>query len=575
MKFNKLISNSHLRTLILILAGFFAGWLVFHRSSVTSKPETEVTEAKKTIWTCSMHPQIRKEEPGLCPLCAMDLIPLAQDAAQVDPNTITMTEDAAKIAEVQTSVVSQQVSEKEVRLYGKIEADERLLQTQPSHLAGRIEQLLINFTGEEIHKGQTIARIYSPTAMTAEQELFEALKMKDTAIIKAARNKLRQWKFTDSQITEMESSKEIKSVFDVTATTSGIIIAKKVNIGDYVQQGSALYEIADLSRVWALFDAYESDLPWIRVGNKVTFTLQSVPGKEFTGTVSFIDPVINSQTRVARCRVEVRNSGNILKPGMFASGYVKSHTALQESSLAVPHSSVLWTGTRSIVYVKVPESSQPTFQMREITLGPDLGESYVVLDGLEEGEEIVTNGTFNIDASAQLMGIPSMMNDPLANSATSESIKKVAASKELMDQINGLLAAYNELKNAFVGSDAKKATKAANLLSDRLKTVDKKEIGAEQMDQWKAFSSTLDSETQKIASNTDIEQQRVSFSPLSNEFYKILKLYGSEQTVYYQYCPMAFDNKGAFWLSEAKIISNPYFGESMLRCGETKEVIKN
>ncbi len=410
MNIKRLISSTYLRTLLFITAGFILGWLAFHRPQTEPKPESAIAEKKSTIWTCSMHPQIRKDEPGLCPLCGMDLIPLSQDAVQIDPNTISMTEDAARIAEVQTTMVTSQNPEKEIRLYGKIQADERLVQTQSAHLAGRIEQLIVNFTGEEVKKGQIIAKIYSPSVVTAQQELFEALKMKDSSIISAARDKLRQWKFTDGQIAEIESSGKVKSVFDVAASVSGVVTAKKVNMGDYVQQGSALYEIADLSQVWALFDAYETDLSWISKGDKVTFTLQSLPGKEFRGVISFIDPVINAQTRVAQLRVDVGNSGSVLKPGMFITGYVKTRLATKGNSVIIPQSAVLWTGTRSIVYIKVPGASQPTFLMREITLGPDLGSSYVVLDGLDEGEEIVTNGTFNIDASAQLMGKPSMMN---------------------------------------------------------------------------------------------------------------------------------------------------------------------
>ena len=410
MNINKLKQGTYLRMSIILLAGFILGWLVFHRSQTVQKPEMVVSEKKSTIWTCSMDPQVRRDAPGKCPICGMDLIPLVRDEAQNDPNAISMTEDAERIAEVQTTIVSGQVPVKEVRLYGKIEADERLVQTQSAHLAGRIEQLLINFTGEEVRKGQAIARIYSPAMTTAQQELFEAMKIGDTAIISAARDKLRQWKFTDGQIAEIEKNRQVQSVFDVTATAAGIVTARKVNKGDYVQQGSALYEIADLSHVWALFDAYESDLPWIMKGEKLTFTLQSLPGREFSGAVAFIDPVINAETRAAQVRVEVANDGNMLKPGMFATGYMKSRLASHGNSLVIPQSAVLWTGTRSIVYVKVPGASQPTFLMREITLGPDLGNGYVVLKGLAAGEEIVTNGTFNVDASAQLLGKPSMMN---------------------------------------------------------------------------------------------------------------------------------------------------------------------
>jgi Cu(I)/Ag(I) efflux system membrane fusion protein len=241
---------------------------------------------------------------------------------------------------------------------------------------------------------------------------MEALKMKEMqpGLLDAAREKLHQWKFTDSQIADIESSGTAKTVFDVYATVSGIVTNKSVNVGDYISQGAPLYEIADLSDVWALFYAYETDLPWIRKGDKVTFTLQSEPGKEYSGEVSFIDPVINPQTRVANVRIELPNNENKLKPDMFVNGTVKSHLATSGNSLVIPQTSVLWTGTRSVVYVKLPNTKEPSFVMREITLGPALSNSFVIQAGLKEGEEIVTNGTFSVDASAQLEGKPSMMN---------------------------------------------------------------------------------------------------------------------------------------------------------------------
>ena len=574
MNIKSLTANKYLRIILFVLIGFFAGWVTFHRSPDVRQADTSAINKPATIWTCSMHPQIRKDEPGLCPLCAMDLIPLTQDATQIDPNTISMTEDAARIAEIQTTTVSAGQAEKEVRLYGQIQADERLVQTQTAHIGGRIEQLLVNFTGEEVRKGQPVAQIYSPSLITAQQELLEALRMNDSNIIQAAREKLLQWKLTDKQVSEIERTGQIKNNFDINATVSGIVTARKVNKGDYVQQGSTLFEIADLSHVWALFDVYETDIPWIRKGNKITFTLQSLPGQEFTGSVAFIDPVIDAGNRIARIRVEVANRGGNLKPGMFATGNLKARLSTVDNSITIPHSSVLWTGTRSIVYIKVPDAAQPTFIMREITLGPDLGDTYVVLDGLEEDEEIVTNGTFNIDASAQLLGKASMMNSGTEAASGQSSIIKVEAMPELLAQLEKLYSAYEDLKNAFVLSEPKKASASAVKLADGLKSVDTKLIGTSEMSTWQEFSSAVDQETKKIIQNTEIDRQRESFSPLSNSFYKILKMYGSGKTVYYQYCPMAFDNKGAYWLSEKKNIANPYFGDAMLTCGETKEVLR-
>ncbi len=413
MKIKNFISNKYIRASLLVLAGLLLGLVIFHNSHKEKIIQVQtVNENKTTIWTCAMHPEIRMDHPGKCPVCGMDLIPLVQSIVPLNPDAVVMTEEGVKLAEVQTSIVSRQKPVKKIQLYGKIKADERLIQTQPVNVPGRIEKLLVNFTGEEVQKGQIIAQIYSPELVTAREELLEALKMKEMqpGLLDAAREKLRQWKLSDSQIADLENSGGSQTIFDVYASVSGIVIAKHVNAGDYVSQGSPLYEIADLSHVWALFDAYESDLPWISKGDKITFALQSQPGKEYSGTVSFIDPVIDPVTRVSHVRIEILNSGNIFKPDMFVTGTIITHLPVPGNCMVIPQTSVLWTGTRSVVYVKVTDSKGSGFMMREITVGPALSNSFVVLDGLTEGEEIVTNGTFSVDAAAQLEGKPSMMN---------------------------------------------------------------------------------------------------------------------------------------------------------------------
>jgi Cu(I)/Ag(I) efflux system membrane fusion protein len=174
--------------------------------------------------------------------------------------------------------------------------------------------------------------------------------------------------------------------------------------------GTVLFDIADLSKVWIMFDAYESDLQFLHVGEKLSFSLQALPGTDFTGNIIFIDPVIDPVTRVAKVRVETGNQSGRLKPEMFATGIVSSTLMEYADNVVVPKSSVLWTGKRSVVYVKQKGSDEPVFKIREVELGPMLGDSYVIMNGLNAGEEVVTSGTFSIDAAAQLEGKPSMMN---------------------------------------------------------------------------------------------------------------------------------------------------------------------
>lgn len=427
MNIKKNFSNKFIKGGLLIFAGLLLGWLFFHQSAPRESTEEagshmheEHQEGEKSVWTCSMHPQIRMEQPGSCPICGMDLIPLENQGDETDNLAVEVSESAVKLAQVQTSVVGKEHASKEIRLFGKIQTDERLLQSQTAHVPGRIEQLLINVTGEPVKKGQLIAKIYSPELITAQKELLEALSMKDKypAVVEAVREKLRNWKLSESQIAEVEQSGKITSSVNLYAHTTGIVTSRAVNTGDYVRTGAVLFEVAGLSKVWAVLDAYESDLPWISMGQQVEFTTQAIPGKNFKARVSFVDPVIDPATRVAGVRVELDNPGLQLKPGMFINGSLKQSSRNENEQLTIPRSAVLWTGTRSLVYLKVPDAETPTFKMREVTLGSSAKDSWVILEGLSAGDEIVTNGTFSIDAAAQLAGKPSMMNPQKGESTT-------------------------------------------------------------------------------------------------------------------------------------------------------------
>jgi len=399
---------------VTLIIGLFLGWLIFHHSGISDSKAGQVAEtAKSTIWTCSMHPQIKMKEPGQCPICGMDLVPLAQNNTKsVDPDAIHLSKDAMQLANVLTSTVKKQKPLKEIRLFGKVQVDERLFQSQTAHVPGRIEHLDINFTGEPVVKGQVLAEIYSPELITSQQELLETAKTKQIQpeLYEASKEKLRQLKLSEEQIAKIESSGVIRNNFEVLSNTSGTVTARKVNKGDYVSEGTVLFDIADLSKIWIMFDAYENDLQFLHVGENISFNLQALPGQKFTGNIAFIDPVIDPVTRVAKVRVETGNQSGKLKPEMFATGIVFSTLTEYAGNIVIPKSAVLWTGKRSVVYVKQTDSEEPVFKNREVELGPMLGESYVIMSGLAEGEEIVTSGTFSVDAAAQLEGKPSMMN---------------------------------------------------------------------------------------------------------------------------------------------------------------------
>ena len=601
---NKLILKKYVRYGLIAIGGIFIGWLLFHtpRKKTEEKLQDNAQNGKATIWTCAMHPHIRMSAPGKCPICGMELISLNQsNIANIDADAIHLSKEAAQLANVLTSLVTSQKPIKEVRLYGKVQADERALQSQVSHLPGRIEKLMLNFTGERVRKGQTLALIYSPELVTAQQELLETAKMKQTQpeIYEAAKDKLRQWMLTDSQIEIMESSGTAQNNFEVVSNTSGIVTARRVNNGDHVAEGTVLYDIADLSHVWVMFDAYESDLPFLEIGNKLTFTVQAIPGSNYSGNIIFIDPVIDPVTRVSKVRVEINNQSGKLKPEMFVTGIVKANLNEYRNKLVIPRTAVLWTGKRSIVYVKQTGTDEPIFKIREIGLGPMLGSSYVVTDGLKEGEEIVTQGTFSVDAAAQLDGKPSMMNpvggktssmpgmdmpgDAQSNSSAkneqSEPIKSSNSPKIKVDmnftmQLNTVFDQYIILKNAFVKRDIKETKQAAQKVQQTLAKVDMKLLTGDAHMQWMDILGKMNSQINQMASSRTLEEQRIAFAGFNEQFYNGIKTFGlMGKTVYYQFCPMANKNKGAYWISESKTIRNPYFGAEMMDCGETKETL--
>ena len=588
------------KTIIIVLStliiGLLLGWLIFGGSSDNTNGAHSAEHShvgEETIWTCSMHPQIRQNEPGDCPICGMDLIPLEDDQHDdVDPMAISMSATAIQLANIQTAVVGSMDQVKQVRLNGKIQEDERLVFSQSSHVPGRIENLLVNFTGDYVNKGQVIASVYSPDLVTAQEELYEAQKVKDTQpqLFNAAKEKLKTWKLTDDQINQMLQSGATTATFDIQADVSGYVIQKLVNPGDYIQRGQPIYEIADLSKVWVLFDVYESDIGWIKKGDKVEYTVASIPGETFTGTISFLDPIINPITRVSKARLATANPGLKLKPEMFVSGIVQAQLQKTSDAVVVPKTAVMWTGQRSVVYVKSVSDQGLNFKMREVTLGPALGESYVIADGLAKGEEIAVNGTFSIDAAAQLAGKPSMMSpeggptmtghDHGGTEMVDASFTSVEALTETTPsafkaQLTKVYKDYLDMKNAFVETDAKKVAGEAKDVIAALKSVDMGLLKGDAHMMWMDQLEILNSTINAISKSNDIEKQRQEFVQFNLAFYKSVKMFGLENvTAYYQFCPMANNDKGAYWLSDSEEILNPYFGDVMLNCGEVKETIK-
>ena len=576
--------------------GLLLGWLLFGNSSNIEAEHNhdEVAETNQ-MWTCSMHPKIMQPEPGDCPICGMDLIPVSTGEDGLSADQFKLTENAMALASIQTSIVgNSKEGDNTLKLSGKITENEKANSVQVSYFSGRIERLNVSFTGEEVSKGQLLASIYSPELYAAQQELITTASLKESQpeLYKAVRNKLKLWKLSESQIEQIEETGKVKENFPVYATVSGTVTEKLVEHGDYIKQGQPLLKIANLNTVWAIFDVYENQIVLFNKGQEISITTNANPNKEIKANVDFIDPILDNRTRTVKLRAVLINKDDRFKPGMFVEGKIKGTASIKEEILMIPSSAILWTGERSVVYLKA-NPDQPIFEMREIVLGNKIGDNYEVLDGLKNDDEIVTNGAFTVDAAAQLQGKKSMMNKEGDKTMTGHeghlgtdktTLKKddhekmnqrIKVSTDFQEQLKVVFNDYINLKDALVKDDSKKVMREAENLLHNLSNVDMKLLADNYAhSNWMQVEKELTSSTNSISNTDIIKEQRNHFKHLSAHLINAVELFGINERVYSQYCPMADNNNGAYWLSKAEQVLNPYFGNAMLKCGSVKHTIE-
>ena len=444
-KLNRATTYGVVGVLLAILLAFAAG-----RQSGGQNPAGEVVEtAAATRWTCSMHPQFQLPKPGKCPICFMPLIPLSTGSDDAGgPRVLTVSEHAAALMEIETTEVVRREITAAVSMVGKIDYDETRVVNITAWVPGRLDRLFVDYTGVAVEPGDPMVSLYSPDLLGAQEELLQALESTrqlgagsgsslhaaSLATVEAVREKLRLWGLTAKQVATIELQGKPSDHITITAPVGGVVIQKHVKEGMVVQTGSRIYTIANLAELWVTLDAYESDLAWLRVGQPVTFTTESHPGETFTADIAFIHPMLSEATRTVKVRLNIPNPDGHLKPGMLVrasaqaslttDGRAREHaTPADEASLplVIPATAALLTGTRAVVYVTLPDSKKPTFEGREIVLGPRAGDHYLVRSGLEAGERVVTRGAFKLDAELQIMGKPSMMSPAPEPSASTAS----------------------------------------------------------------------------------------------------------------------------------------------------------
>jgi membrane fusion protein, copper/silver efflux system len=588
------------------------------------------------VYTCSMHPQVRSTDPnGKCPICGMNLIPVPADDAADDEGAgpqLRLTPRAAALMQVEVLPVERRLLEVPVRLFGRLEQDETRLRTISAWIPGRLEKLHVDFTGVAVRQGQPLFEIYSPRLIAAQEELLQVLRtereladgaagrVRESArlTVEAARDRLRLLGLDARQIEALEQGGRVQERVTIPAPTSGVVVERLAAQGDYVDTGDAVYRLADLSRLWAQLEVYESDLPWLRLGLPARFTSQGLD-EEFVGTVAFIDPAINPQTRTARVRVELPNPDGRLKPGMFVRGTVGGEAApgrhpaqhgdgahdeaasAGQGPLVIPASAPLITGRRAVVYVQLPNSDRPTYEPRDVLLGARAGDWYPVEEGLGEGELVVVRGAFKIDSELQIRGRPSMMQPEGgpppghdhggsggqdAGAASAGPVVRAAALDQAAEppseapeafrrQLGQLVEAQFVLVRALADDDPDVARAVLLDIDAALHAVDASVLAAgHDRRTWNRAAGDMHDALSELGRAPGLDGQRQHFETFSDALTAAVQAFGIAGTgaVHRAMCPMVQGRDG-FWLQADEVVANPYYGAAMLRCGAIIETL--
>ena len=545
--------------------------------------------AKATIWTCSMHPQIKMPEPGKCPICGMDLIPVGGGSNEnTSDTTVSLSERATKLAGVRTASVRRAETAVEVKLLGRLEYEETRERTITPWTAGRIERLYVSSVGAGVGPGQVIADLYSPEVYSAHQDLIQARRQLSTlgnaipvaqfaakGAVEASRNRLMLLGVTNADLDKMEKSDTPWRTVKIRSSYGGTVLELLVHQGAYVNAGTPMFRVADLSHLWVQLDAYESDLARIKLKQEVSLRVETFPGELFKGKVSFIDPVVDPRMRTARVRVEVSNKDGRLRPGMFAEAVLDAAVAKSGNlPLVIPATAPLFTGTRSVVYVEVTGKERPTYEAREVRLGPRAGDLYPVVSGLEEDDRVVVQGAFRLDSDLQIRGGQSMMT--MADDVSRAAMAPIEVPDAFLRGFAPVVESYLELHLALSKDDLEAARKAFYELATRASSFHPR--GPEEGRKvWTKIGAGLSQEALAGKKVEDIEAARRLFEPVSRRVIEAVQRFGNplSDAVRLAFCPMAAGSKGAFWLQRNDSIENPYFGASMFKCGEVRESVEH
>jgi len=394
---------------VVYLAATHKAWFAT-RPAATAPATAE--EHKPLYWYDPMHPAYKSDKPGIAPDCGMALVPKYADEKKdtLPPGSVTLDATKQLMAGMRTTVVQRAPLVREIRTTAQIVADESRIAHVHVKTAGFIEQVFVSSIGQRVRKGERLFTYYSPELVAAEEEYLIARRggatlgaspyseVRDGAasLLASSRQKLKLLDMSDEQIAQLERAGEVTRTVMFYSPGTGFVTDRKVFPQSSATPEMDLYTLSDLSSVWAIVDIYESELPYVRLGQRVSFTLSYAPGKTYSGVISFIYPSMDAQSRTAKVRVELPNPNFALKPQMFAEAAIHVDYG---RPLLVPQEAVLDSGMSQRVFV-VHEGG--ALEPRTVTIGPVVDGQTVILSGLQEGETVVSSGNFLIDSESRL-----------------------------------------------------------------------------------------------------------------------------------------------------------------------------
>ncbi len=421
---------------MLLMVAMVAPTLAQHVHESAAPPAAPASKGEREVlyWYDPMHPQYRSNKPGTAPDCGMDLVPKYADEGPAEQKlpagTVQISPFKQQLTGVRTAPVTRRTLAKDIRTVGIVRPDETRIRKVHTKFPGWVDKLFVGYTGQPVQVGDPILSIYSPELVSTQNEYLLARRGEQQlqgspfaqaangaqTLLDAARRRLLLWDITPQQIRTLEETGKPQTSMVLHSPASGYVTMKEVYQGLYVTPDTELYTVTDLSHVWVLLDIYEYEIAYVRAGMPVTLTLRSQPGQSITGTVSYIYPYLENQTRTNKVRVEFDNPDLRFKPEMYATAEI--HAALGDR-LVVPREAVLDSGTRQIVFVA---SGDGFFQPRQVRLGERGDDDAEVLEGLKEGEQVVVAANFMVDSESQLKaalgamggmeGMPGMQSTP-------------------------------------------------------------------------------------------------------------------------------------------------------------------